>query len=939
MKKVLFLIALFTLIGGINSVKATNDVVDMNVNVNVDDETRNYQLYVPANVDKDCPLVISLHGANGASTNYSPFTREVASAKGCIVAYPQGKQTYFPIGFGGYATGWTATGKNNFDVRFLKAVIEDVASKYQIDRKRIYCCGFSNGGMMTYAMANVCSDEIAAFASISGYPINEFHLRHTSSRPVPFMHIHGKADGFVLYEKMPTIVDEMVARLGANPVPTKTTVSGMYTKSVYEAGQGGFPYVYYEVDGMGHEAYTTKTEDGNSALTMWNFFKDYTLDSPSDETLKWAPRIETAGFEPTAHGFTMNDGTTLLSFGGAQYTEANKNVYSSLQFESGKYKLCFTSTGASGKTIGVRIVKLTSPYKVVLNTTVNVGEDAELPFEVSDGWGEYRLTMTRPEVGDNISVTDISVIKTGEADVPAEGEEGTKTPLLLLKNGVINTTDFDITPIETSTLTTDNLYAATFTSKAGTSNVFQYKNLDVRAYDKAVIKYSILDANEWRVNTPVNHYALPSGTDKTYEIDLSGVDTYSDFTVFSSYQNHTVGSSITISEVYLFKSSDPLAPQKSALQDAINKGNAQNSFAKTTESWNALQTAITTGASVLANSEDADELTAATTAINNAINGFVLQDGYTNLTEDMFKHWNDNDVPTIAENTGCAYVLNKSTGQPYGDGSVGYLNFADVSDFSKLIVTGGNGAPRIMMNRQVPIEPGQEGYDANGGAYVQFTDVFVDGKKEVDLTAYDYAHINAIKGANWANVTVTGIYLYREIAVGSTGYATFGSLYKSAKPNGVTAYAAKYVDGQVNLNPVTNVPAGKGVVIMGDEGSHAPTFDVAADDIDSDLEVSNGTVVGDGSTIYVLNKVADKVGFYLLKAGNPIEAGKAYLKINGAGSARAFIGISGMDVTGISAVKQSADIKDDVIYNLNGQRVSNPRKGLFIKNGVKFLAD
>ena len=72
---------------------------------------------------------------------------------------------------------------------------------------------------------------------------------------------------------------------------------------------------------------------------------------------------------------------------------------------------------------------------------------------------------------------------------------GTKTPLLLLKNGEINTTDFDITPIAPSTLTKDNLYAATFTSKNQTQNLFQYKNLDVSHYDKAVIKYSILDSS------------------------------------------------------------------------------------------------------------------------------------------------------------------------------------------------------------------------------------------------------------------------------------------------------------------------------------------------------------------------------------------------------------------------------------------------------------
>ena len=524
-----------------------NTTVDMNVNITVDEETRSYQLYVPANVDEDCPLVISLHGAGGHSTDYSPFRKAVADAEGCIVAYPQGKTIHFSV-LDTDNTGWDASGEENKDVEFLKAVIEDVASKYQIDRKRIYCCGFSNGGMMTYAMANACSNEIAAFASISGYPINEFHLRHADERPIPFLHIHGKADDFVLYAKMPTIVDEMVARLGANPVPATTSGSG-YTKNVYAAADGSFPYIYYEIDGMGHVDFTDKTEDGSSAQTMWNFFEQYTLDTPCDKTLKWAPRIEEDGYAPAEHGWTMNSGTTLLQFGGDyQYTVDNKNVYHSLQFNRGKYKLSFTSTGAAGKKIGVTIEKLTSPNTVVLNTTVNAGEAAELPFSVTDGWGEYRLTMTRPDAGDAITISNIAIKQ-------AKSEIGTKTPVLLLKNGAINTSNFDITPKVPSTLTTDNLYAATFTTKgaAGYYNTFKYEDLDVRDYEKAVIKYSIEEGNgEWRINLPNGSFpALPIGTDQTYEIDLSSVDTYDDFTVFS--WNHT-GKSITISEVYLFKS-------------------------------------------------------------------------------------------------------------------------------------------------------------------------------------------------------------------------------------------------------------------------------------------------------------------------------------------------------------------------------------------------
>ena len=133
-----------------------------------------------------------------------------------------------------------------------------------------------------------------------------------------------------------------------------------------------------------------------------------------------------------------------------------------------------------------------------------------------------------------------------------KAERATKTPLLLLRNGVINTNDFDIAPFAPSTLTADNLYAATFTSKGGYCNTFKYENLDVSGYDKAVVKYTIEEGNgDWHINLPNNsHTALPIGTDQEYEISLKDVDSYGDFTVFS--WNHS-GKSITISEVYLFK--------------------------------------------------------------------------------------------------------------------------------------------------------------------------------------------------------------------------------------------------------------------------------------------------------------------------------------------------------------------------------------------------
>ena len=396
--------------------------------------------------------------------------------------------------------------------------------------------------------------------------------------------------------------------------------------------------------------------------------------------------------------------------------------------------------------------------------------------------------------------------------------------------------------------------------------------------------------------------------------------------------------SFKVKEVYLERPDDPLALPKERLTKAISLGEKQNSFAKTTASWNALQTAISKGGEALVDASATEEsLDAATKAITDAIDGFEYQDGYTALTKEM-------------ANANVDYVLNSSTGLPYGTGGVDMNVYAELNEFDQFIVLAADGQPRFCMNRKT--SNGQIGPDLASsemidippqGAYAEYTwaaDKYqtIDEKKftlDLKKIAADWnglAKLNCIKGAYYGKVTVTDLLLYREITVGETGYATFGSASKNAKVNGVKAYAAIYnkETGKVDLTEVTNVPAGKGVVIEGAAGSYAPTFDVAPADIASDLKVSDGTVTGDGSTIYVLAKGGSGIGFYPLKSGNTLEAGKAYLQIGG--SARGFIGFEG--ATGINEVNvNKAAVKTGKIYNLNGQIVSKPSKGLFIVDG------
>ena len=76
-------------------------------------------------------------------------------------------------------------------------------------------------------------------------------------------------------------------------------------------------------------------------------------------------------------------------------------------------------------------------------------------------------------------------------------------------------------------------------------------------------------------------------------------------------------------------------------------------------------------------------------------------------------------------------------------------------------------------------------------------------------------------------------------------------------------------------------------------------------------------------------------GFVKVKNGTVIPMGKAYLTIAG-GNARDFIGLFDDDVTGINEI-EAAKTNDEGYFNLAGQRVAQPTKGLYIVNGKKVV--
>ena len=96
-----------------------------------------------------------------------------------------------------------------------------------------------------------------------------------------------------------------------------------------------------------------------------------------------------------------------------------------------------------------------------------------------------------------------------------------------------------------------------------------------------------------------------------------------------------------------------------------------------------------------------------------------------------------------------------------------------------------------------------------------------------------------------------------------------------------------------------------------------------------------GNLAADGN-MYVLNyTTTNGVGFYKLKDGKSLGVGKAFLYYNGSGSgAREFFGFG--DASGIESVRVNENENGEV-YDLQGRRVSQPTKGLYIVNGKKVV--
>ena len=217
---------------------------------------------------------------------------------------------------------------------------------------------------------------------------------------------------------------------------------------------------------------------------------------------------------------------------------------------------------------------------------------------------------------------------------------------------------------------------------------------------------------------------------------------------------------------------------------------------------------------------------------------------------------------------------------------------------------------------------------------------------------------------NWKNFkfnTISAAAIHKE-STEPTYYTTFSNQFSDTELTSDDAtielelYNVKVDDGKLvlTMRGDNQVAKGEGVLVKAKSNT---TINVKYLNTTKEKASENQLVampaIGDvvkatnGKRIYRLtykdNSAKTDLGFYLASVGETKDgsvvncvAGKAYLEVPSETSYSKGFGIDNAETTSVDSMPIESE-ENTIIYNLNGQAVSNPSKGIYIKNNKKFV--
>ena len=262
--------------------------------------TREYLVHVPKSYHgQPMPMLVALHGGGGDADFQADDSKyklvSKSEAAGFIAVFPNG-YSRFPSGVLATWNAGTCCGaaqKNNIDdVGFIREVIHRVERQANIDPKRVFATGMSNGAMMSWRLA--CeAPEIRAIAPVEGtdntttckpahpVPVIEFHAADDPN--VPFNGGVGVGPSHTNFTSVLATQAKWVQLDRADPNARRVlTVPGAHC-DLHRSKPGGAPVELCVTDTGGHSWPGGGTQQGRKQPSMaisandlmWNFFSSF----------------------------------------------------------------------------------------------------------------------------------------------------------------------------------------------------------------------------------------------------------------------------------------------------------------------------------------------------------------------------------------------------------------------------------------------------------------------------------------------------------------------------------------------------------------------------------------------------------------------------------------------------------------------------------------
>jgi polyhydroxybutyrate depolymerase len=263
-----------------------------------DGQTRDYIVYLPPGYKPGLPLVLNLPGYDVTPQEELDYTSmiDVADTANFVIVYPSGVNNRWNSGISDNPN-WPAPDVD--DVAFLSALIDTIHAQYSIDLERVYSCGWSNGGFMSFKLACELGDRIAGVASVGGAISTQVD---SSCYSMPIMLFHGTADSIVTYDAsnnyMRTVEETIEFWMGINNIncipdtlslPDINQTDGCSVDLItYRDPINEADVVFFKIIGGGHawpggnrdlpnERFGNTCRDINASAEIWRFFYNRTI--------------------------------------------------------------------------------------------------------------------------------------------------------------------------------------------------------------------------------------------------------------------------------------------------------------------------------------------------------------------------------------------------------------------------------------------------------------------------------------------------------------------------------------------------------------------------------------------------------------------------------------------------------------------------------------